>query len=100
MTAAVSLSVAARAEKSPSRRSVRTRRLRMRMAPTKRASYKITHAQPPRIDGQRRIDSAGAWENASIRDIESVHAVHLAVCVYDGVGGVSSPNQRAADMRC
>src|SRR5882724_1078036 len=99
MTAAVSLSVAARAEERPNRRSVRARRLRMRIASAKRPSDKIANAQPPGIDGQRRIDSAGAWENASIRDVESVHSMHLTVCVYYGVGGVSSANQRAADMR-
>src|SRR5713226_4580479 len=98
MTGAVPVSVAARADGSPSTRSVRRRRLRMRILPLKRASNEIAHTQPPGVNSQGRIDSAGARENASVCHVESVHPVHLAISVYYGIGGVSSANQRAADM--
>jgi hypothetical protein len=63
------------------------------MASAIRPSNEIAYTQPPRINSQRRIDAAGAWENTSIHDVESVHPVHAAVCVYYGIGGIPSTNQ-------
>src|SRR6267142_2115688 len=98
VTAAVSLCAAARADGSPTARSARMRKLRMRISPAKSPRDEIAHAQPPGINSQRGIYPAGARENASICHVEAVDPVHLAVCTYYGIAGVSPANQGTADM--
>jgi len=53
----------------------------------------IAHPQRIGDNGQRRIESAAAWEKACVDDIQIIDLVCPAVQVEDGTGGVRPESQ-------